>query len=68
MSEFGGLRKHDISLFMYVFILLKAYRVNSGLFTQSNLSEVEYNTNNAHFTNVKHTNIIQKLVPSVLLS
>ena len=29
---------------------------------------LEYNTKHAHYTNVKHINIIRKLVPSVLLS
>ena len=33
------------------------HRVTSGLFTKSNLTEVEYNTKHAHFTNVKHINI-----------
>ena len=44
------------------------YRVASGLFTRLNLTQVEYNTKYAHFTNVKHINIIGKLVPSVLFS
>ena len=34
------------------------------LFTKSNLTEVEYNRKHAHFTYVKHINIIRKLVPS----
>ena len=29
--------------------------------------QVEYNTKHAHYTNVKHTNIIQKVAPSVSL-
>ena len=43
------------------------HRVTSGLFTNSNLAQVEYNTKHAHYINVKHTNIIRKLVPSVSL-
>ena len=31
-------------------------------------TKVEYNTKRARFTNVKHDNVIRKLVPSVLLS
>ena len=43
--------------------------VTSGLFTTSNLTEVEYNRKkHAHFTNEKHIDIIRKLAPSVLLS
>ena len=33
------------------------HRVTSGLFTKSNLTQVEYNTKHAHFKNVKHINI-----------
>ena len=44
------------------------HRLTSGLFTTSNLADVEYNTKHAHFTKVKHININRKLVPSVLLS
>ena len=36
-------------------------------FTSSNFAQVEYNTKHAHNINVKHTNMIQKLVPSVSL-
>ena len=32
------------------------------------LTDVENNTKHVHFTNLKHINIIRKLVPSVLLS
>ena len=32
-------------------------------FTKSNLAEVENNTKHAHFTSVKHINIIRKLIP-----
>ena len=42
--------------------------VTSELVTTSNLTEVKYNTKHAHFTNVKHINMIQKLVSSVMLS
>ena len=42
-------------------------RVTSRLFTSSNLAQVEHNTKHAHYINVKHTNIIRKVVPSVLL-
>ena len=63
----------------YVFIYLFIYRrlkaqstsqgyVTSGLFTKLNLTQVENNTKHAHFTNVKHVNIIRKFVPSVFLS
>ena len=46
----------------FYFILLKAYtlyprqphRVTPGLFNQTNLTSVEYNTKHAHLTNVKH--------------
>ena len=31
-------------------------------------TQVEYNTKHAHYINVKHTNIIRKVVPSVSLS
>ena len=31
-------------------------------------TQVQYNTKHAHYINVKHTNIIQKIVPSVSLS
>ena len=31
-------------------------------------TQVENNTKHAHYTNVKHTNVIQKVVPSVSLS
>ena len=55
---------------IYLFIYsLKAYnprqphRVTSGFFKNSNLTQVEYNTKQAHFTNVKHINMIRKLVP-----
>ena len=65
----------DKRVTMYVFIyLLKAYlqpsqphRVTSGLFNNSSLTEVEYNTKHAHLTHVKHINIIRMVVPSVLL-
>ena len=32
------------------------------------LDYLEYNTKHAHYTNIKHINIIRKVVPSVLLS
>ena len=49
------------------------YWVTSGLFSKSNLTEVEYkeyNTKHVHFTIIKHVivNIIWKLVPLVWLS
>ena len=31
-------------------------------------TQVEYNTKHAHYINVKHTNIIRKVVPSASLS
>ena len=41
------------------------HRGSSGLFTSSNLAQVEYNTKHAHYIHVKHTNIIRiKLFPS----
>ena len=58
-----------IYLFIYLFICWRPsqqHMVTSGLFTESNLTEVEYNTKHAHFTHVKQINIIRKLVPSVL--
>ena len=54
----------------------RPHRVTSGLFTSSNLTQVaynkhlhylEYNTKHAHYANVKHINIIRKLVPLALL-
>ena len=36
--------------------------VISGLFTKSNLTEVEYTTKHAHLTDIKHINIIRKLL------
>ena len=39
----------------------QTYRVTSGLLTISNLAQFEYNTKHANY--IKHTNIIQKLVP-----
>ena len=59
--------------FIYLFIEglkpSQPHRVTPGLFTNSNLTQVEYNTKHAHFTftNIKHINIIRKLVPFVLL-
>ena len=52
-------------LFIY---LLKAYRpvdrsVTSGIFTKSNLTQVEYNTERARFTNVKHKKHNPKVSP-----
>ena len=62
----------SVYLLMY---LLKALYVtaqstaqgHSGLFTSSNLAQVEYNTKHAHYINVKYTNINRQLVPSVSL-
>ena len=58
-GEEGGGRWRDY----LVIYLLKAYSyrpvnctgwyITSGLFTKSNLTEVEYNTNHAHCTNIK---------------
>ena len=47
-------------LFIYVLDLgaSQPHRVPSGLFTKSNLTEVEHNTKHAHFTNVKHNKYI----------
>ena len=55
--------------FICVFIQAcsQPHRVTSGFSTSSNLAQVEYNTKHAHYIHVKHTNIIRKLVPSVLL-
>ena len=53
---------------LYLLIEGLPHRVTSGpLSTKSNLTEVEYNTKQAHFTNVKQRNIIRQLVPSVFL-
>ena len=67
--------------FIYLFIEglqpCQPHRITSGLFTNWNMAQVaynkhldymEYNTKHAHHANVKHINIIRKLVPSVLLS
>ena len=35
------------------------HRVTSGLFTRSNLTQIEYNATHAHHTNVKHINNIR---------
>ena len=72
--------QHLTSLAVSLFIhSLKAYSpVNhtgspqgfslSQITHKSNLTEVEYHAKHARFTNIKHTNIIRKLVPSELLS
>ena len=62
-----------VSPTMYIY-LLKAYSpVNctgstSGFFTKSHLTQIEYKRKHAHITNVRHINIVRKLVPLVLLS
>ena len=58
----------------YVFIMYLAYipvkhtyRVTSGLLTRPNLTQVKYNTQYADYANVKHINIMRKLLHSKLL-
>ena len=41
---------HKINICYYLFIYL--LRVTSGLFTRSNLAQVQYNTKHAHYINV----------------
>ena len=41
----------------------QSHRVTSGLFTKANLTEAEYNTKHAHFTNVKHNKHNPKVNP-----
>ena len=41
-------------LILFIYWRLIPHRVTSGLFTKSNLTQVEYNKKHAHFTNVKH--------------
>ena len=60
--------KRQMKYEIYLFIEGNPHRVTSGLFTKLTLTEVENNTRHAYFTNVKHINIIRKLVLSVLLS
>ena len=43
-----------------------SHKVTSSLFTGSSPTQVEYNTKHIQYTNVKHINIIRKLVSSVL--
>ena len=56
----------------YLFIyLLKAYstrsphRVTSGLFSSNLAAQVEYIIKHAHYTNVKHTNMVSGVVYKV---
>ena len=51
----------------FIYLFIELYRVTSGLFTNSNLAQVEYNAKHAHCIKINHTNIIRKLVPSVSL-
>ena len=64
-------RANKWKLFSYLFIgglqHSQLLRVPSGLFTSSTLTHIVHNRKHAHYMNIKHTNIIQKLVPSVLL-
>ena len=64
-AEPSTLGKHTY-LFIEGLLPRQPHRVTSGLFTKLNLTEVE-NTKHVQFTNAKHINMIQKLVPSVLL-
>ena len=59
--------KSTVYLFIEGLEPCQPHRVTSGLFAKSNLTQVEYNTKHAQFTNV-NINTIRKLVPSVLLS
>ena len=44
---------------LFIYLLKSDSPVNrTGLFTQSNLTQVDYNTTHARFTNVKHINIL----------
>ena len=40
--------------------MCRPHRITSGMFTKSNLTQVEHNTKHAQFTNVNHLNIIRK--------
>ena len=61
-----GKEQHYLCIYLRL-IAQSAHRVTSGIFTSSNLTQVKYNTTHAQYINVKHTNIIQKLIPLVLL-
>ena len=56
-------KKKKIYLIIEDLIPSQPHRVISGIFTKSNLTEVEYDAKHVHFTNVKHINIIRKSVP-----
>ena len=56
-----------MSVCLCIYVPRKLLKPSSGLFTKSNLTEVENSIKHAHFTNEEH-NLIPKLVPSVLLS
>ena len=64
-------------IYLFIYWRLKAQSTAQGhlkaslllyIYSKLNLTEVENNTKHAYFTNIKHINIIRKLVPSVLLS
>ena len=69
--EGEGERERERERVIYLFIEglqpSQPHTVTSGLFTKSNLTQVEYNTEHAHVKNTTHINIIRKLVPSALL-
>ena len=57
-----------IYLFIYLCIVWRLVQGHLRAFHEIKFTQVEYNTKQAYFTNVKYMNIIQKLVTSVLLS
>ena len=59
--------RHTDTYTDFIYLLL-AYSIHIAQSTTQGHTQVEYNTKHAHYINIKHTNIIQKVVPSVLLS
>ena len=51
----------------FLYYLLKAYSPVNSTGSSQGFSKVEYNTKHAYFATAKHTNIIRKLIPLVLL-
>ena len=60
-----------IYLFIYLFIEglepSQPHRVTLGLFTSSNLAQLEYTTKHAHYVNVKQIKHNPKVSPFILL-